>query len=99
MNLEEWTCAVKIAGSKKNKYLISKIIKEECLYTQKKLYGAYQIDGNRVWDILIKDDPNCKKVIEEKNIHDAISLESKIEELKYRSFWSDNKRAYGRKRR
>lgn len=26
MNLEEWTCAVKIAGSKKSKYLISKII-------------------------------------------------------------------------
>lgn len=35
MNLEEWTCAVKIAGSKKSKYLISKIIKEQCLITQK----------------------------------------------------------------
>lgn len=99
MNLEEWTCAVKIAGSKKSKYLISKTIKEQCLYTEKKLYGAYQIDGNKVWDVLIKDDPNCKKVIEEKKIYDAISLESKIEELKYRSFWSNNKHAYGRKRR
>lgn len=44
MNLEEWTCAVKIAGSKKSKYLISKIIKEQCLITQIKLYGAYQIE-------------------------------------------------------
>lgn len=35
MNLEEWTCAVKIAGSKKSKYLISKIIKEQCLITKK----------------------------------------------------------------
>ena len=99
MNLEEWTCAVKIAGSKKSKYLISKIIKEECLFTKKKLYGAYQIDGNKVWDILIQADPDCQKVIEEKKIYDAISLESKIEELKYHSFWSDNKYAYGRKRR
>lgn len=99
MNLEEWTCAVKIAGSKKSKNQISKIIKEKCLCSQKKLYGAYQIDGNKVWDILIKDDLNCKKVIEEKKIYNSISLESKIEELKYHSFWSDNKRAYRRKRR
>ena len=54
MNLEEWTCAVKIAGSKKSKYLIAKIIKEQCLITPKKLYGAYQIDGKKVWDVLIK---------------------------------------------
>ena len=99
MNLEEWTCAVKIAGSKKSKYLISKIIKEQCLITQKKLYGAYQIDGKKVWDVLIKDDPNCQNTLKEKRISDVISLESKIEEMKYHSFWSDNKRAYGRKRR
>lgn len=99
MNLEEWTCAVKIAGSKKSKYLISKIIKEQCLYSPKKFYGAYQIDGNKVWDVLIKNDPDCQKVLEQKRIIDSISLESKIEEIKYRSFWSDNKRAYGRKRR
>lgn len=48
MNLEEWTCTVKIAGSKKSKYLISKIIKEQRLITQKKLYGAYQIDVRKV---------------------------------------------------
>lgn len=99
MNLEEWTCAVKIAGSKKSKYLISKIIKEQCLITKKKLYGAYQIDGRKVWDVLIKDDPNCQNVLKEKRINDSIALESKIEEMKYHSFWSDNKYAYGRKRR
>lgn len=99
MNLEEWTCAVKIAGSKKSKYLIAKIIKEQCLITQKKLYGAYQIDGKKVWDVLIKDDPNCQNTLKEKRINDVISLESKIEKMKYHSFWSDNKRAYGRKRR
>ena len=89
MNLEEWTCAVKIAGSKKSKYLISKIIKEQCLIIQKKLYGAYQIDGRKVWDVLIKDDSNCQNVLKEKRINDAIALESKIEEMKYHSFWSD----------
>ena len=76
MNLEEWTCAVKIAGSKKSKYLIAKIIKEQCLVTQKKLYGAYQIDGKKVWDVLIKDDPNCQNTLKEKRINDVISLES-----------------------
>ena len=50
MNLEEWTCAVKIAGSKKSKYLISKIIKEQCLITQKKLYGAYQMSDGTLWE-------------------------------------------------
>ena len=84
MNLEEWTCAVKIAGSKKSKYLISKIIKEQCLITQKKLYGAYQIDGRKVWDVLIKDDPNCQNVLKESkrsivNILKSVSNSGKID--------------------
>ena len=99
MNLKEWTEAVKFLGSKRSKNSISKIIKEECLYATGKIYGTYQIDGNKVWDILIKDDLNCQQAIEEKKIYNAISLESKMEQLKYHSFWDDNKRAFGRKRR
>lgn len=99
MNLEEWTCAVKIAGSKKNKYTISKIIKEQCLFPLKKLYGAYQIDGSKVWEALIENDSDCQKVIKEKNIKGPIDLESRIEQMKYHAFWSDNRRAYGKKRR
>lgn len=36
-------------------------------------------------------------MLKEKRINDAIALESKIEEMKYHSFWSDNKHAYGKK--
>ena len=99
MNLSEWTQAVKIAGSKKSKYEIGKIIKERCLLTKQKIYGAYQIDGNKVWNILILPDENCQRVIHEKNIKDYIALESKIEEMKYHAFWSDNRYAYRKKRK
>ncbi len=99
MNLADWIHAVKIAGSKRNKYEIRKIIIEQCLFSQKKIYGAYQIDGNKVWNILILSDDNCRKVIQEKKINDHMDLESKIEEIKYHSFWSDNRRAYAKKRR
>jgi hypothetical protein len=99
MNLEEWVYAVKYAGSKKSKYNIRKIIKEQCLFSNKKIYGAYQIDGDKVWKLLIENDENCKSVIHSKNVHNYIDLESYIDQVKYRSFWSDNKRAYGKKRR
>lgn len=99
MNLEEWVCAVKIAESKKSKYIIRKTIKEECLFSKEKKYGAYQINGSKVWQVLIANDPDCMAVTKKKNIHDYIGLESKIEEIKYHSFWSDNKRAYAKKRR
>ena len=97
--MEDWVCAVKIAGSKKSKNEIRNKIKEECLFTEKKVFGTYQIDGRKVWQVLIISDPNCMSVIKEKNINDHIGLESKIEEMKYHSFWSDNKRAYSKKRR
>lgn len=97
--MEEWVCAVKIAGSKKSKYKIRKTIKEECLFSKEKKYGAYQINGSKVWQVLIANDPDCTAIIKEKNINGHIGLESIIEEIKYRSFWSDNKRAYAKKRR
>lgn len=99
MNLEEWTYAVKFAGSKRSKYEIKRIIKEQCLFSEKKVYGAYQIDGKKVWEILILSDPNCKQIIREKRFNDHIDIEAKIEEIKYHSFWSDNRRAYSKKRR
>ncbi len=99
MNLAEWTYAVKFVGSKKSKNQITKIIKEECLMSKDKVYGIYLIDGNKVWNKLIKDDPDCQSVIEDKKIHDVLSLESKVEEMKYRAFWSNNRRAYRKKRR
>ena len=99
MNLEEWACAVQIAGSKRNRSDIKNIIKAECLLSAKKVHGAYQIDGRKVWEVLIQADASCHKVIREKNIKDHMDLESIIEQKKYHAFWSNNRRAYGKKRR
>lgn len=99
MNLEEWASGVKFAGSRKRKDEIKTIIKEKCLCSEKRYMGAYLIDGNKVWDVLIKNDVNCQRVCKEKNIQSAIDIESIIEAKKYRAFWGANKQAYGKKRR
>lgn len=99
MNLEEWAIGVKLAGSKKGKTYIKSVIKECCLLTPQKYMGAYQIDGEKVWDILIKNDLNCKCVCEKKNYHCSMDIESAVLEMQYHAFWNDNRRAYGKKRR
>lgn len=99
MNLNEWAMAVKYAGSKKGTGTITRIIKEKCLKSQKKVLGSYQIDHKKVWDVLVASDPDCVAACKAKKINDVICLESQFMELQYHGFWLDNKVAYSNEKR
>lgn len=99
MNLNEWAMAIKYAGSKKGVGTIRRIIKEQCLSSQKKVCGSYQIDHQMLWDVLIANDLDCMAACKEKKINDIVCLESQFEELKYHGFWLDNKVAFSSKKR
>lgn len=95
MGLTAWTEMVFYTlGSRKSKNSISEKIKACCLIREKKFLGSYLVDGEAVWNNIILKDPDCLRIIKEKNFKDYIALESLYEERCYHDFWSANRSAY-----
>ena len=87
MNLEDWTSMVKRIGSQKTRSEIKNIIKSECLFSQKRIMGAYQINGDAVWNRLIICDTACQEGLKENRIKGWIDMESWAAQIKHQKEW------------
>ena len=99
MNLEKWTSMVKRVGSKYTRNEIKGIIKSECLNSNKKILGAYQISGEKIWHRLIENDPNCQEALEENKIKDWLDLESWSAQIEHQKKWRYWKHVYRKTKR
>ena len=88
ITMTDWVNIIIMLGSTKSKEAIQGIIRERCLLSPNKVYGAWQIDGDAVWDLLIAADPKCMENAEKYRLRNAISVESWLEERKYRDMRS-----------
>lgn len=85
-SLTAWQIIIKrILKSKQTQGKIRTTILEQCLYSEKKIDGAYQVDDNKVYEIIACKDEDCLRMMKELNIHDVIGLISCYEEFKYRT--------------
>ena len=76
-----------------SKKQVRDIIVNQCV--RGRVYGTYIVDGNKVWEMVVKTDSNCLKWAENRRIENAIEAESWYEERHYQ----DMKATYPRKRR
>ena len=67
----------------------------KCLYSQYKVRGVYQVDGQKVWDNIISKDSGCLEKMEELNIHDLFGVYGYYEEISYKHM----RATYPKKRR
>ena len=79
ISMTDWTAIVKTLGSKKTKTEIRDIIIRECLFSTKKFYGAYLVNGDAVWEKLIESDPNCAAGILNNRLENAVDVEGWFE--------------------
>lgn len=82
--------------SKMTKREVKNIIKERCLYSSTKIDGAYPIDLQKVWNIILMNDANCIDILEHWGITDVIGLESWYEERCYQIMHVSAKLSYKR---
>ena len=88
-------CNKNIIKIEKTQQDISKAIIKDCLFSQIKSCGAYQVDDSKVWDCIVLKDTNCKKELTKLNINDIYGVYSYDDEVCYKQM----RGTYPKKRR
>ena len=99
VSMTDWINMLKKIGCRKSRKEIRDIIINECLFSDEKILGAYQVDGEAVWNRFIANDRICLKNATERRIKDAVGIESWLEEIKYQVMRSTYPRNHHKKGR
>lgn len=95
LSLTTWIWIIKtVLHSNLSKSRLRAIILEKCLLSQKKFHGAYRVDSQKIWDIVISNDENCCTKMKELNINSLSGLLSYYDEIQYKKM----RRTYPRNR-
>ncbi len=85
MTLTSWIEFIKdILHSHKTKSKIRTQILNTCLYSSKKICGAYQVNSTLVWENIIISDESCKKRCEELKLRTVDDAMGYYEEVLYK---------------
>ena len=85
ISLTAWIYIIKtLLNSKLTRNRIREIILDKCLYSRKKVYGAYQVDPQKVWSYLIITDKSCYPKMEKLHIDSVYDIISYYEETEYK---------------
>lgn len=86
LSMTTWIYVIKtLLKSEMKRNDIRNTIINKCLYSSKKFNGAYQVDGQKVWEHIIIEDYGCKKKIEELHISSVLGVYSYYEEISYKN--------------
>ena len=89
MNMSNWIYTIKtvLKCDRFTRNEIRNIICRECLVSDRKIFGSYVIDGQKVWDKIVVFDRGVMEKLQSLNIYDHIGIESlysSIMQHKYR---------------
>lgn len=86
LSLTKWQYIIKnLLKSKLTKNEIRSAILEKCLYSPHKFNGAYQVDEQKVFDLIICKDAECLVRMDELHIKDVFGVISYFEEIEYKN--------------
>ena len=98
LSMTTWIYVIKtLLKSEMRQQDIRHIIMNKCLFSQKKINGAYQVDDNKVWANIVLKDNGCKKKMEELNIVDVYGIYGYYEEICYKRMRGTFPRKYHKK--
>lgn len=84
--LTKWQYVVKsLLKSELTRSEIRTAILTSCLLSPHKFNGAYQVDGQKVFDLIICKDANCRKTLDKLHISDLFGVLSYYEEITYKN--------------
>lgn len=72
-----------LLDSERSATKIRNMIHDNCLLSPRKQWNTYQVDGDKVWNIVIMTDKGCVGRLQELGIYDVIRLYSYCEEIDY----------------
>ena len=75
---------VDLLKSRKTKSQVRKLILENCLLRPDKKGGHYWVDNEKVFDLIISQDPDCLEMMKKHKINDIFGLYSFYDSIEYR---------------
>lgn len=86
LSLTNWQYVIKnLLRSQFTKNEIRTLILNQCLSSSQKLNGSYQVDDNKVFDLVICKDVRCLARMHELNISSVYGILSYYEEISYKN--------------
>ena len=99
ITMTAWIYIIKtILKSTSTKGVLRNKIITTCLYQKNKVFGAYQVNHEKVWENVILKDKNCLNTLEELKIDNVYKLMNYYREIEYKMFrhsYPRNRRKYG----
>lgn len=85
LSLTNWVYVIKtLLRSELTASEIREAILNDCLFTSDLFWGEYQVDGEKVYKMIICKDANCRKRCEELRISNVFEVLSYYEQVKYK---------------
>lgn len=84
-NLTGWLYIIKtLLKSRQSKQVLRAALLDNCLAAPRKVYGAYQIDPDKVWGFVISKDHDVQMTMEKLNLSDIYKIMAYYEEIQYK---------------
>lgn len=99
MNISQWCYVLDCLGTRRTKSEISRIIKKNCLVSEKQVWGAYLVDDELGWKYLIETEQVCLETAKKHRLENWKDIEPYYEERKSHEVWHSTKVAYSRFKR
>lgn len=98
LNLSNWIYILKrLLKSSKDENKLREIIVSSCLATPRRVFGAYIVDENKVWENIIASDRRVLEKMEELRIHDVYGAISYYQEIQYKNMRATYPRRWHKK--
>lgn len=88
VSMTNWIKVFKRLGCPLSRKELRTIIVSRFLIRPGKCLGGYLVDGDALWNYIIKKYPECEKEAQKLRLKSPISVESWIDELEYRNMRS-----------
>lgn len=98
LNLSNWIYILKrLLKSSKDEKELREIIVSSCLATPHRVFGAYIVDENKVWENIIVSDCKVLAKMEELKIHEVYGAISYFQEIQYKNMRATYPRKHHKK--
>ena len=98
LNLSNWIYILKrLLKSSKDEKELREIIVSSCLATPRRVFGAYIVDENKVWENIIVNDSTLSEKLVELRITDVYGTISYFNEIQYKNMRSTYPKRYHKK--
>ena len=84
-------------GEKLSEKELREIIVSECLVTPRRIFGAYCVDENKVWENIIVQDRKATDKMKELRITDVYGAISYFQEIQYKNMRATYPKRYHKK--